>query len=81
MAKYRFPQFDLDITNPTLTISPVVQDVDPVNMTITADIVLETTNAKFGIRLQQIAVIDLNYNAATLEARVLDRLKDFEVVA
>jgi hypothetical protein len=79
MATYKFEQFNVEIVDPTLTINPIVQDVNPSTMTISADIVLETTSAKFGLILKEIAVVDLNYNAEQLEQRVLERLNDFIV--
>ena len=79
MATYKFEEFNIEIVDPIISIDPIVNEVDPIKMTITANIILQTTSAKFGLNLNDIAVIDLNYNAEQLEQRVLERLKDFEI--
>ena len=77
MVTYKFEQFNIEIVDPIITVDPIVKEVNPQNMTIKANIVLETTNAKFGILLENISVIDLNYDAEQLKLRVLERLETF----
>jgi len=79
MATYKFEEFNIEIVDPIISIDPIVNQVDPIKMTITANIILQTASAKFGLNLNDIAVIDLNYNAEQLEQRVLERLNDFIV--
>lgn len=79
MATYKFEQFNIEIVDPIVIIDPIVEKVDPIKMTISANIVLETTSAKFGLILKEIPVVDLNYNAEQLEQRVMERLNDFIV--
>lgn len=55
MATYKFPQFDLEIVDPTVTISGEVGTTVTNNVpsnTAYADIILETDSAKFGVRLE-----------------------------
>lgn len=80
MATYKFEEFNIEIVDPTISIDPIVNQVDPIKMTISANIFLQTTTAKFGLILNDIAVIDLNYNSQQLEQRVLERLNDFIVL-
>ena len=80
MATYKFEQFNIEIVDPTLTINPIVKEVNPIAMTISVDIVLTTPNgSKFGVYLTDVAVENLNYDAATLEQRVLTRLQDYAI--
>ena len=46
---YRFEQFNVNITNPTLTIINVGDNIK--NKICGVDIILEVTNSKFGITL------------------------------
>lgn len=46
---YRFEQFNVDITNPTLTIINVGDNIK--NKICGIDIILEVTNSKFGVIL------------------------------
>lgn len=57
MPTYKFEQFKTEIVDPTIDISPVVTDVNPITMTISADIVMiDSSGSKFGIHLENIAV-------------------------
>lgn len=47
MATYKFPQFNVEIINPTVTVTTVVDDI--INKTCTANVVLATLTASFGI--------------------------------
>jgi hypothetical protein len=77
--KYKFENFNLEITDPIITISADNISIFPSNMTIDVDILLTVTNAKYGVRLTDVQVQNLNYDEGTLQTRVLLRLKDFEV--
>jgi hypothetical protein len=80
MATYKFQQFDIEIVNPTIEINPVVKEVNPINMSISVDIVLITPNgSKFGVNLSDVLVENLNYDAATLEERVMTKLEQYIV--
>lgn len=47
MATYKFPQFNVEIINPTVTVTIVTDDI--INKTCTANVVLTTLTASFGI--------------------------------
>ena len=79
MATYRFPEFNLDITDPTVTVNPIVNDLNPSTMTLSNDVVLTTANAQFGVKLDDVIIQDLTYTFESLEARVMTRLSDYEV--
>jgi hypothetical protein len=56
MATYRFEQFNVDITNPTVE---VVNVADAINLkTCSVDVVLTTDTATFGVNLQGFTYAD-----------------------
>lgn len=58
----------------------IVKNINAANMTIDLDIIMETANgSKFKYELTDIKVENLTYDAATIEPRILNRLKDFEI--
>ena len=79
--KYKFPQFNVEIENPTITVDPTRIRVDAVNNTITLEVTLETVNAKiYGVVLTDIPVDNLNYEGETnLLERVLQGLEQYKV--
>lgn len=79
MATYRFPEFNIDITDPTVTVNPIVNDLDPSTMTLSNDVVLTTANAEFGVKLEQVVIQDLTYTFESLSERVMARLSDFAI--
>lgn len=82
MATYKFDWLNggSEIVDPTVEINSDNITIFPSNMTIDVDVILSTPNgSKFGIRLFMIPVVDLNYDPVTLQIRVLDKLKEYEV--
>jgi len=79
MKKYKFPQFNIEIIDPTIWVNPIVNDLNPNAMTLTADVILETDTAKFGVQLTDVPVNDLNYNYDELISRVTTKLQDYEI--
>jgi hypothetical protein len=79
--KYKFPQFNTEIENPTVTINPTRIQVDVVNSTITLSVTLETANAKvYGVELADIPVTNLNYEGyENLMERAMEGLSKYEV--
>jgi hypothetical protein len=79
--KYKFPQFNTEIENPTVTINPTRIQVDAVNSTITLSVTLETANAKvYGVELADIPVTNLNYEGhENLMKRAMEGLSKYEV--
>ena len=77
--KYKFENFNVEFTEPTITIGIDNISIFPSNMTIDVDILLTVENSKFWVRLTDISVQNLSFNESTLQTRVLARLEDFEV--
>lgn len=80
MATYKFEQFNVEITNPAVSANEDTIHLQVSKSTIAVDVLLETKDAKFGLLLKDIQVVDLNYESyENLMVRVNERLKDFEV--
>ena len=79
MKKYKFPQFNIEIIDPAIQVNPIVNDLNPNAMTLTANVILETDTAKFGVQLTDVPVNDLNYNYDELVARVTTKLQEYEI--
>tara|TARA_R110002074_G_scaffold8379_1_gene34746 strand:+ start:428 stop:670 length:243 start_codon:yes stop_codon:yes gene_type:complete len=80
MATYKFEQFDIEIINPIVTANEDTIHLQISTNTISVDIRLETTTAKFGVLLDQIQVENMTYEGYdNLMVRVNERLEDFEV--
>ena len=83
MATYKFETFNIIFVDPEITINADNISIFPSNMTIDVDILLKMEYngkmAKFGYRLTDISVENLNYDQQTLGVRVLTKLKEFEV--
>ena len=79
MATYKFEQFNVEIENPTISANEDTIQLQVSKNTISVDVLLETDTAKFGLLLEDIQVVNFNYeNYDNLMLRVVDRLKDFE---
>jgi hypothetical protein len=77
--KYKFNQFNVEITNPIVSANEDTIQLQVSKNTISVDVLLETDTAKFGLLLEDIQVVNFNYeNYDNLMLRVVDRLKDFE---
>ena len=76
---YKFPQFNVELTDPELLVSADNITIFPSNMTTDVDIILTVGTSRFGIRLTDIKVENLNYDADTLITSILIRLEDFKV--
>ena len=78
--KYKFNQFNLEIDNPKVSANEDTIQLQVSKNTISVDVLLETDTAKFGVLLEDIQVVNFNYeNYDNLMLRVVDRLEDFEV--
>lgn len=79
--KYKFPQFNAEIVNPTITADPDTISIQPSKNTIGVYIELSTENAKlYGVHLENIPVTNMSYQGyPNLIKRVTSRLQDFEV--
>lgn len=80
MANYRIPAVaDILVINPTIEIDPVVKEVNPIAMTIAVDVTLISADGtRVGLRLNDVAVVDLNYSSESLRTRVLIKLSELE---
>ena len=77
---YRFEQFNLDIVNPVVDANEDSISIQPTSNTIAVDVTLTTDSATFGVRLEQIQVINLSYEGKdNLLLRVNERLNDFAI--
>jgi hypothetical protein len=47
MATYKFEQFNVEIVNPTVTVTTVTDSI--IDKVCSADVILKTTTANFGI--------------------------------
>jgi len=78
--KYKFNQFNVEVDNPIVSANEDTIQLQVSKNTIAVDVLLETDTAKFGLLLEDIQVVNFNYeNYDNLMLRVVDRLKDFEV--
>lgn len=81
MATYKFPQFDIEIVDPTITINGGVGTTVDNNVPSDfayADIVLTTDTARFGVRLEG-SPKPTAWEMADLEIWVGTQLKQYEV--
>lgn len=77
---YRFEQFNLDIVNPVVDANEDTISLQPTYNTISVDVTLTTDSTTFGVRIEQIQVINLNYEGKeNLLLRVNERLSDFAI--
>ena len=77
---YKFEQFKTEIVNPTITINPIVRQVNPIDLTIDVSITLETPNgSKFGLDLEGVAVLNLEYDGVTLTTRIMEHLEQYAI--
>jgi len=78
MPTYSFPQFDVEIVNPTLEIMPDVARYHYIDKIADIDIVLtDSSGSSFGVRLFDINIPTLN--AGTISAKVQLKLTEFEI--
>ena len=75
---YKFEQFKVEITNPSLTINEGIV-IHQSKMTIDVNIVLEVEGMKFGLFLEDVKVDNLNYSNESLYEKVVIRLNDFKI--
>lgn len=78
---YKFPQFQVEITDPVVTADINTIGIQPDAMQISISIKLETANALlYGVLLDEINVDNLNYESyENLMLRVMSRLDDFAI--
>jgi hypothetical protein len=77
MIQYKFPQFKVEIVNPTVTVDMTQITDNTVQKELTVNVLLETDTAKFGVSLDEVKYEEVWYDEDVLPL-VLERLKDFE---
>jgi hypothetical protein len=76
MAKYKFEQFKLEITNPTTEVKLVNDNIVDKNCSV--EILLTTDTAKFGVQLDGFTYVD-TWEDADIYAWVQLELQKYEV--
>lgn len=76
MIKYNFPQFKVEIVNPSVTVDMTQITDNTVQKELTVNVLLETDSAKFGVSLDAVKYDDVWYDADVYDL-VINRLKDF----
>jgi hypothetical protein len=81
MATYKFPQFNSELVEPTITVDSDSIIVHALRNEISLNVTLETDNSKlYGVELSDIPVENLNYEGeGNLMLRALDGLKQYEI--
>lgn len=66
MPIYQLPQFNAQITDPTITVNEDAITVHASTTEISLEVTLETADAKlYGVRLNKITASNLNYEGST----------------
>ena len=78
MITYKFPQFKVEIVNPTVTVEMRTLRDNAVDNLLSADVLLETDSAKFGVTLENMPYIDNWYNEDVLPM-CMEKLKEYEL--
>tara|TARA_R110000751_G_scaffold232651_1_gene333683 strand:+ start:520 stop:762 length:243 start_codon:yes stop_codon:yes gene_type:complete len=78
---YKFPQFNTEIANPTITVDANSIIVHALRTEISLNVTLETVNAKlYGVELENIPVDNLNYEGEeNLLEYAMNGLKKYEI--
>jgi hypothetical protein len=76
MAKYKFEQFKVEITNPTTEVKLVNDNI--IDKVCSVEILLTTDTAKFGVQLDGFTYVDTWEDADVLNW-VNEELKKYEV--
>lgn len=76
MSTYKFPQFKVEITNPTIQIESVIDSIKEKTCNVSA--LLITENAKFGIILTGFTYIK-TWSDTSIESWVTTKLQEYEI--
>lgn len=76
--KYKFPQFQIEIENPTIEINMNTIGDKAVDQLLSVDIVLSTPTAKFGVRAED-RPYDPTWEDSSIPSMVNEWLQGFEV--
>jgi hypothetical protein len=75
--KYKFPQFKVEIENPTITVDLDTIGDKAISKTLSVDILLTTEGASFGVRAIDMPYTD-TWEDEDVEPMVLEWLTQFE---
>jgi hypothetical protein len=75
--KYKFPQFKVEIENPTISVDLDTIGDKAISKTLSVDILLTTDSAQFGVRAEDMPYTE-TWEDADVEPMVLEWLTQFE---
>lgn len=78
MATYKFPQFNVEIQNPTTSINMNTIGDKAVDKLLSVDIILSTESSSFGVRAEDMSYVN-TWEDSDVNNMVNDWLKQFEV--
>ena len=76
MATYKFPQFSVEITDPTVTVLTVTDSIQVKECDV--NVLLAVPNANFGVTFTGFTYVS-DWNDIEIEAWVLVELQQYEV--
>jgi hypothetical protein len=76
--KYKFPQFKVEIENPTISVNLDSIGDKAISKQLSVDILLTTDSAQFGVRAEDMPYTD-TWEDSEVEGMVSEWLKQFEV--
>jgi hypothetical protein len=81
MTKYKFPEFDLEFTDPLISVNEDSIRLKVSKMTIDVMIVIEVNGARFSPTIEDVSVTNLSYEGSeNLLEKVMIKLQDFIVL-
>ena len=78
MATYKFPQFNVEIQNPTTSINMNTIGDKAVDKLLSVDVILTTESSSFGVRAEDMSYVD-TWEDSDVNNMVNDWLIQFEV--
>jgi hypothetical protein len=75
--KYKFPQFKVEIENPTINIDLDTIGDKAISKTLSVDILLTTESASFGVRAEDMPYTD-TWEDSDVESMAMEWLTQFE---
>ena len=72
MATYKFPQFNVEIVNPTVTVTMVTDNI--IERVCSATVILSTASANFGINFE-----GYSYTADWNDQEIIDWVNNVEL--
>jgi hypothetical protein len=76
--KYKFPQFKVEIINPTISVDLDTIGDKAISKTLSVDVLLTTESASFGVRAEDMPYSD-TWEDSDVEPMVVEWLKQFDL--